>query len=96
MFIISKDGLSIINTARAETIYIKEKSKTINVSFPNGGGCNIATYEKADNCKFALEALYGAIGSEDKMFCFPDERDMEVAKQHRQHAKTKATRHGGS
>ena len=95
MYILTRDEHALINTDRVETIYIKEKSCTINVTFPNGAGCNIATYKKLDNCRFALSALHIAISSGDKTFVFPDEEDMEVAKQHRQHIKTKATRHGG-
>ena len=80
MYILTKDEYALINTDRVETIYIKDKSCTINVSFPNGAGCNIATYKKLDNCKFALSALHIAISSGDKTFVFPDEEDMEVAK----------------
>ena len=83
MYILTKDEYALINTDRVETIYIKDKSCTINVNFSNGAGCNIATYKKLDNCKFALSALHIAISSGDKTFVFPDEEDMEVAKQHR-------------
>lgn len=96
MYIMSKDGLSLINMNKVETIYIKERTRAISATFPNGGGCHLAGYEKLENTKFALEALYSAITANDTIFRFPHETDLDTAKQHREHVKTKKTRHGGS
>ena len=57
MFIVAKDGKSIINTSHITGIYIGADGCTLKADFENGKGCQIARYDVDRFSKIALNFI---------------------------------------
>ena len=60
----------------------------------NGAGGELARYRSREQCTFVLGMLISAIESDEKVFTFPTEQEIEYANQHS--ATGGGKRHGGS
>lgn len=96
MIIMSLNGTNLINMEQIENIFLGADRKSIKANMVSRSGCELAKYSDYECCKYALEALYVAIKSEDKAFQFPKEGDMKHAKQYRSHYTSTKRSHGGS
>lgn len=100
MIIMNYACTSLVNFDEVGYIFVGSDKKTIKVCFTNNGGCELARYSTEAQVKYALEMLYESIKGEDRVFRFPNEREinerMSAARFAHSHVKTKENRHGGS
>lgn len=102
MFIVSKDGMAVINTEQVSAVYISSETPNIRAETVNGKMWNIGRYDSRENAQAALGILAERIRSGKDMAVFvPHDRDIQAIRaqedQKYHHMTGKKTKgHGGS
>lgn len=96
MILMGKNSGTIVNLSQVENIFIGGDRCSIKANMASRSGCELAKYDNAEQCRYAMEMLYEAIKGDERAFQFPKESEMEHARQQRSQFRTKANRHGGS
>ena len=100
MFIVRKDGKSIINFDQIETLYIGGDGCSIKVDYKSGKGCQLGTYSSITEAKEVMELIAGSIGKTEVYHMPSDDAikaRMNLKEKRYHHATGKKTKgHGGS
>lgn len=100
MYIISKDGNSIVNMDHVTSIYIGADGCTVKADFANGKGCQLGRYNSAQECQIAVEMVAENL-EKMKNSCLPSDSvvsaKLRLVRQEQHHISGKKTKsHGGS
>ena len=100
MYIISKDGNSIVNMDHVTSIYIGADSCTVKADFANGKGYQLGRYDSMQECLIAVEIVAEKL-EKMKNSCLPSNSvvsaKLRLAEQKQYHISGKKTKsHGGS
>lgn len=99
MLVVSKSRGAIVNMNNIACMYIGERT-TIKVSYVQGSGCQVASYNTQEEAEEALKMLAESIGKAE-VFFFPEDEVVRarigLRDQKYHHATGKKTKgHGGS
>lgn len=99
MLVVSKSRGAIVNVSNIACMYIGERA-TIKVSYVQGSGCQVASYNTQEEAEEALKMLAESIGKAE-VFFFPEDEAVRARigarDQKYHHATGKKTKgHGGS
>ena len=78
MFIVAKDGRSIINANNITSIYIGADGCTIKADFENGKGCQIARYDADKFSKIAMDIIANSIDGNSTICYMPDNKSIQA------------------
>lgn len=94
MIIFTQNRQAIWNFDDISRLHVTGNGTGIQAVGRNGSGGEIARYRNREQCTYVLGMLESAINAGDNTFCFPQERELEHAKQHG--STGGGSRHGGS
>ena len=92
--VLAQNSQAVWNFASLANIHISKPGTSIQAVAQNGSGGELAQYSNRDQCFYAMEMLASALASDEAVFAFPTERQLERARQHG--SAGGGRRHGGS
>ena len=100
MYVISKDGNSIVNMDHVTSIYIGADGCTVKADFANGKGYQLGRYDSMQECLIAVEIVAEKLETR-KNSCLPSDSvvsaKLRLVRQEQHHISGKKTKsHGGS
>lgn len=96
MIIMAKTGGNIVNLDHVENIFLSADGKSIKANMASRSGCELAKYSTIEQSKYALGMLFSAAQGDERVFSFPEEIDINIARQHRSKVSSRKVSHGGS
>lgn len=94
MVILTQNKQAIWNFDDISRLHVTGNGTGIQAVAKNGAGGEVAKYKNREQCTWVLGMLMSAVSSEERCFSFPEERELEYAKQHG--SSGGGRRHGGS
>lgn len=97
MIIISQDMRAVINYDHVSVVCISGDGQGIIAKGAGGSeGSRMGKYRNADTCRNVLAMFASAYDADLPSFKFPEEREIEYARQHTSKYNSQNNRHGGS
>ncbi len=78
MFIVTKDGKSIINARYVTSIYMGVDKCCIKADFENGKGCQIARYDTDKYSEIAMNVIADSIRRDETICYMPDDKGVKA------------------
>lgn len=92
--IYTQNKQAVWNYADISRFHVTGNGTGIQAVAKNGAGGELARYRNREQCTYVLGMLMSALESDERTFSFPEERELEYAKQ--QGSTGGGKRHGGS
>ena len=100
MFIMSKDGMTVVNAENMASVYIGLETKTVRADMVGGSRYKLGEYDSLEQAKIALDIVSRAMHTGSNLCKFPSDSDVKAHVGHIEKNKSvtgkKVKSHGGS
>lgn len=96
MIIYTQNRQAIWNFDDISRLHINGNGTGIQAVAKNGSGGEVAKYRNREQCTYVLGMLESAVAADERTFTFPQEQEIQHAKQHGANVTSRKAGHGGS
>lgn len=100
MFIMSKDGMTVVNAENMSSVYIGLETKTVRVDMVGGNRYKLGEYDSLEQARIALDIVSRAMYTGTNLCQFPNDSDVKAhignTEKNRSVTGKKVKSHGGS